>query len=302
MAAAARAAGRALAKAGSARRADAIRAMGEQVLARAAAILAANARDIDAATAAGTAAPMLDRLRLDQARLAGMASALEEVAGLPDPVGEVVKMWRRPNGLQVGRQRIPLGVIAFIYESRPNVTTDAAALCLKAGNAVILRGGSDAFHTNAELARCIEYALAGAGLPAAAVQLVPTTDRAALVSLLRREDDIDLVIPRGGESLIRFVAETSRIPVIKHYKGVCHIFVEQTADVEQALAICHNAKVPRPGVCNAVETVLVDRAIAAPDIRDRAAAAPRRADLRGRRPPARGLSVRARSPAAGREP
>jgi glutamate-5-semialdehyde dehydrogenase len=259
---AARAAGRAVAKAGPARRAIAIRGMAEQVRARKVAILAANARDLEAATAAGTSGAMLDRLKLDPAALEKMALALEEVAGLPDPVGEVVRMWRRPNGLQVGRQRIPLGVIAMIYESRPNVTTDAAALCLKAGNAVILRGGSEAFHSNTELARAIDLALAGAGLPAAAVQLVPTTDRAALVALLKRDQDVDLVIPRGGEGLIRFVAETSRIPVIKHYKGVCHIFVEASADIEAALAICHNAKVPKPSACNSVETILIQRAIA----------------------------------------
>jgi glutamate-5-semialdehyde dehydrogenase len=202
---------------------------------------------------------MQDRLRLDAARVEKMAEALDEVALLPDPVGEVVRMWRRPNGLQVGRQRIPLGVIGFIYESRPNVTTDAAALCLKAGNAVILRGGSEAFQSNTEIMRSIELALAEVGLPPAAVQLVPTTDRAAMVSLLRREEDVDLIIPRGGESLIRFVAETSRIPVIKHYKGVCHIYVEATADLPRAVAICHNAKVQKPSACNAVETILVDR-------------------------------------------
>ncbi len=262
LAKAARAAGRAVAKAGSAVRTAAIRGMAEQVRTRAAVVLAANARDVDAATASGTSGAMLDRLKLDPARLEKMACALDEVAGLPDPVGEVVKMWRRPNGLQVGRQRIPLGVIAMIFEARPNVTTDAAALCLKAGNAVILRGGSEAFQTNTELAKCVDFALAGVGLPSAAVQLLATTDRAALVALLRCEDDVDLVIPRGGEGLIRFVAETSRIPVIKHYKGVCHIFVEASADQAAALEICRNAKVPKPSACNSVETILVQRSIA----------------------------------------
>lgn len=205
---------------------------------------------------------MLDRLMLDDGRLDKLERAINEVAELADPVGQVVKEWQRPNGLRVARRRIPLGVIAIIYESRPNVTTDAAALCLRAGNAVILRGGSEAFRSNQALARCIGEGLAAAGLPPEAVQLVPTTDREAMTELLKRDEEIDLVIPRGGEALIRFVAERSRIPVIKHYKGNCHIFVERTADQSIGLEICYNAKVQRPGVCNAVETILVDQAIA----------------------------------------
>src|SRR5207245_5263951 len=184
-----------------------------------------------------------------------------QIAALPDPVGQVVKEWTRPNGLKVARKRIPLGVICIIYESRPNVTSDAAALCLRAGNAVILRGGSEAFRSNRALARAVEDGLDAAGLPRDAVQLLPTTDRDAMTALLQRDEEIDLVIPRGGEALIRFVAERSRIPVIKHYRGNCHVFVERTAKPSAGLEICYNSKVQRPGVCNAAETILVDAAI-----------------------------------------
>ena len=229
---------------------------------RAGRILGANRADVDGATRAGLAAPMIERLRLDDKRLAAMAASVEEVAALPDPLGKIVKSGRRPNGLLVEKRRIPLGVILMVYESRPNVTTDAFALCLRAGNAVILRGGSEAFHTNQVLGEVIADGLEGAGLPAAAARLVPTTDRLALAELLKLDDQIDLVIPRGGEGLIRFVAETSRIPVIKHYKGVCHVYVDAAADLDMALAICENAKVQRPSVCNACETILVNAAVA----------------------------------------
>ncbi len=205
---------------------------------------------------------MIDRLKLTDAVIEGMAQGLREIAALPDPVGEVVKMWRRPNGLLVGKMRIPLGVIGVIYESRPNVTADAAALCLKAGNAVILRGGSEAINSNLAIARVLQGAMEEAGVPAEAVQVIPFTDRQAVEEMLRLEEYIDVIIPRGGEGLIRFVTERSRIPVIKHYKGVCHIFVDRTADLEMALEICFNAKVQRPGVCNAMETLLVDEGIA----------------------------------------
>ena len=193
-----------------------------------------------------------------------MIQGLNEVIHLPDPVGEVTSMWRRPNGLLVGRQRIPLGVIGFIYESRPNVTVDAAALCLKSGNAVILKGGKEAIHSNLVLSSLMAQALASAGVPPAAVQVIPTTEREAVVELLKLDELIDIVIPRGGEGLIRFVAENSRIPVLKHYKGVCHILVDADADLEMAETICFNAKVQRPGVCNAMETLLIHESVGRP--------------------------------------
>jgi glutamate-5-semialdehyde dehydrogenase len=259
---AARAAGRQLAKAGAERRTVALNAMADAIGRRQEEVLAANAEDVEAAKINGLSPAMLDRLRLDEHRLQGVAQAVRAVAQLADPVGQVVREWTRPNGLRIGRRRIPLGVIAIIYESRPNVTTDAAALCVRAGNAVVLRGGSEAFRSNQALGRCISDGLAAAGLPREVVQLIPTTDREAMTELLTRDEEIDLVIPRGGEALIRFVAERSRIPVIKHYKGNCHIFVEKTASERLGLEICYNAKVQRPGVCNAVETILVDQAIA----------------------------------------
>ncbi len=231
-------------------------------------ILEANRLDLEAARKNGLAPAMVDRLRLDEPRLAKMAAAIDEVAGLPDPVGAIGELRRRPNGLQVGRMRIPLGVILMVYESRPNVTTDAFALCMKAGNAIILRGGSEAIHSNGALGEVIAAGLEAAGLPASAAQVVPVTDRAVVEALLQREDEIDLCIPRGGEGLIRYVAERSRIPVIKHYKGVCHVFVDAAADLAMALAICENAKVQRPGVCNACETILVHESVAARAIPD----------------------------------
>lgn len=259
---AARQAARQVAKAGAARRTAALEAIADAISRNQADVLAANAEDVRHAEEAGLAPPMVDRLRLDGARLGAVAAAVREVARLADPVGAVVREWTRPNGLVIQRRRIPLGVILMIYESRPNVTADAAALCLRAGNAVILRGGSEAFRSNQALARAIAEGLRASGLPEAAVQLVPTTDREAMTALLKRDEEIDLVIPRGGEKLIRFVAEHSRIPVIKHYRGNCHVFVERSADEKVGLEICYNAKVQRPGVCNAVETILVDAPIA----------------------------------------
>jgi len=222
----------------------------------------ANAIDVTAARKAGLSPAMIDRLTLSENTLRGMANSLKEVALLPDPVGEVSKMWKRPNGLWVGKMRIPLGVIGIIYESRPNVTSDAAGLCLKAGNAVILRGGSEAIHSNLAIGEILQRVGNQHGIPAGAIQIIPTTSRRAVEEMLQLEEYIDVIIPRGGEDLIRFVVSHSKIPVIKHYKGVCHVFVDATADLEMAQAISYNAKVQRPGVCNAMETLLVHRDIA----------------------------------------
>jgi len=220
-----------------------------------------NNKDV-AAAEAELGAAKIDRLRITDRVLEDMATGLEEVAQLSDPVGTIGKMWTRPNGMKVGKMRIPLGVIGIIYESRPNVTVDAAGLCLKAGNAVILRGGSEAINSNSCLASILQEALRKGGLPGEAVQVVSTTDRQAVTELLKQEEYIDLIIPRGGESLIRFVVENAHMPVLKHYKGVCHIFVDASADVTMAETICINAKVQRPGVCNAMETLLVHEAVA----------------------------------------
>jgi len=258
----ARQAARTLAKSDAAGRLRALERVAASLRARADEILTENAADLALARAAGIGGAMLDRLTLDRKRLESMAVAVEEVAALPEVVGRVDARWQRPNGLEVARVRIPLGVIAMVYESRPNVTTDAAALCLKTANAVILRGGSEAFRSNQALGRAVAAAVEESGLPPRAVQVLPTTERAALYELLACERDIDLVIPRGGEGLIRAVLEHSRIPVIKHDKGVCHVFVHAAADPDRALAICENAKAQRPSVCNAAETILVDRAIA----------------------------------------
>ncbi len=226
------------------------------------AIQAENRRDLEAAQAQNYPAAFIDRLTLSDQVIASMIKGLKEVAALPDPVGAVTGMWLRPNGLKVGRQRIPLGVIGFIYESRPNVTVDAAALCLKSGNAVILKGGKESIHSNLALAELMQEALEEAGAPLAAVQVIPSIAREATLELLKQDELVDLIIPRGGEGLIRFVAEHSRIPVLKHYKGVCHIFVDADADLEMADTVCFNAKVQRPGVCNAMETLLVHEQIA----------------------------------------
>jgi glutamate-5-semialdehyde dehydrogenase len=221
-----------------------------------------NQKDLDLAREKGLSPAMIDRLTLSDKTIESMSEGLMEVVALPDPVGEVTRMWKRPNGLMVGRMRIPLGVIGFIYESRPNVTVDAAGLCLKSGNAVILKGGSEAIHSNLSLADILRDALKETGLPQKAIQVVPTTEREAVGVLLSLEDDVDIIIPRGGESLIRFVTEQSRIPVLKHYKGVCHIYVDEFADLKTASEVCFNAKVQRPGVCNAMETMLVHERIA----------------------------------------
>lgn len=223
-----------------------------------------NARDVIEAEKSGLSTAMIDRLTITDATIQSMMGGLREVAALEDPVGASIRSFRRPNGLEVSRVRIPLGVIGIIYESRPNVTIDAAALCLKSGNAVILRGGSEAHHSNQVLAALIARALLETGLPGESAQVIPVIDRSAVTTLLQQEEWIDLIIPRGGESLIRFVVENSKIPVLKHYKGVCHVYVDKGADFDMAENICFNAKVQRPGVCNAMETLLVHEN-AAPD-------------------------------------
>jgi glutamate-5-semialdehyde dehydrogenase len=239
-----------------------LRAMADALDADAPAILAANAGDLRAAEAKGIAGAMLDRLKLDPARLAAIANAVREVAMLPDPVGMVTRRETRPNGLSIERVRVPLGVIAMIYEARPNVTADAAALCLKAGNGVILRGGSEAIRSNSAIAASLRRALLAHGIPAAALTLVEDMRREAMVELLQLHDIVDLAIPRGGEGLIRFVAEHARVPVIKHYKGVCHLYVDAAADLDLALDLLLDGKVSRPGVCNALETLLVHADVA----------------------------------------
>jgi glutamate-5-semialdehyde dehydrogenase len=221
-----------------------------------------NQKDLMAGRKSHLSSALIDRLRLTPSVIHGMAEGLREVARLPDPVGEVIKMWKRPNGLMVGRMRIPLGVIGIIYESRPNVTADAAGLCLKSGNSVILRGGSEAFHSNQAIGQILRKILVHIGLPQEAIQIFPHTEREAIREMLQLEGEIDLILPRGGEELIRFVATHSKIPVVKHYKGVCHIFVDETADLEMATRVCLDAKVQRPGVCNAMETLLVHEKVA----------------------------------------
>jgi glutamate-5-semialdehyde dehydrogenase len=259
----ARAAARRLAAADAAGRTAALRAMADALRRGADAILRENAADLAAARQAGLAAALVDRLTLAPERIAKMAGSVEEVAALRDPVGEIIEGYVRPNGLEIQRVRVPIGVILVIYESRPNVTSDVAALCLRSGNAAILRGGKEAIRSNLAIHRALLEALGAAGLPSDAVQMIDTPDRALASALLRQQDTIDLVIPRGGEALIRAVAEESRIPVIKHYKGVCHVYVDDLADLDMAEAICFNAKVQRPGVCNAMETMLVHEGVAA---------------------------------------
>jgi glutamate-5-semialdehyde dehydrogenase len=237
--------------------------MADAIIANSATLIVENSKDLASGREKGLSPAMLDRLMLDEKRISSIADALREVAALPDPVGEVTRMQKRPNNLMVGKMRIPLGVIGIVYESRPNVTADAAALCLKSGNAVILRGGSEAIHSNRAIAAVLQKVLQELSIPTAALSLIPFTERVGVLEMLKQEDSIDLIIPRGGESLIRFVVENSRIPVIKHYKGVCHAFVDKDADIDKALSIIINGKTQRPGVCNALETVLIHRDIAA---------------------------------------
>lgn len=251
-----------VARLGSAVKNKALLKMADEIEAKAAFLKDANRLDVDSAVKKGLTKAMIDRLTLTDKVISGMAGGLREVAALPDPVGEVTKMWKRPNGLLVGKMRIPIGVIGIIYESRPNVTADAAGLCLKSGNAVILRGGSESINSNNAIANVLSAACASTGVPEKAIQVVPTAEREAVLEMLKLEEHIDLIIPRGGEGLIRFVVENSKIPVIKHYKGVCHVFVDESADIDMAEKIAFNAKVQRPGVCNAMETLLVHRAVA----------------------------------------
>ena len=259
----ARQAARALATAGTDSKNDCLRNAAVRLRATRPRLLDANRDDVARARDAGLSSALLDRLALTEARVEAMAKGLEEVAALPDPVGETIAQWRRPNGLEIGQVRIPLGVVGVIYESRPNVTADAAALCLKAGNAVVLKGGSEALATNGAIAAVLSEAAAAAGLPAAAIQLIPTADRHAVQVLLKQSQYIDVIVPRGGESLIRAITESSSIPVIQHYAGVCHTYVDAAADLAMAERICFNAKVQRPAVCNAMETMLVHQAVAA---------------------------------------
>ncbi|MFO1428260.1 MAG: glutamate-5-semialdehyde dehydrogenase [Steroidobacteraceae bacterium] len=258
----------ALAAADTATKNRALHAAAAALRARVADIEAANRTDMDAARARGTTAAMLDRLRLDAARIEAMARGLDEIAALPDPVGTVIGEWTRPNGLVIARVRVPLGVVGIIYESRPNVTADAGALCLKSGNPVILRGGSESQHSSAAIHRCLLAGLEAAGLPAACIQLVPTTDRAAVGYMLAGMTDyIDVVVPRGGKSLVKRVQDEARVPVIGHLEGNCHVYVDRDADLRMAIEIVRNAKLRRTGVCGAAETLLVDRAAVATHLR-----------------------------------
>jgi glutamate-5-semialdehyde dehydrogenase len=258
----ARTAARKLATLSTEEKNHALRLMADRLDAQCGFLVEENKKDLDSARNSGTPDAVLDRIALDPGRVQAMAKGLREVAALPDPVREIVKMWRRPNGLQVGKMRIPLGVIGIIYEARPNVTADAAALCLKSGNAVILRGGSEAYFSNQAIGAVLKKACAETRVPQDAVQVVQSKDHALVQELLQLEDYIDLMIPRGGEELIRAVVANSRVPVIKHYKGVCHVYVDSDASLEMAERICMNAKVQRPSVCNAMETLLVHRGVA----------------------------------------
>jgi len=274
----ARAAAYELAKCSSDEKNAVLRAMADSVRAATPRLIAENAKDLEAAREKGLSAAMIDRLRLDEARIAAMAAGIDEVAALPDPVGQVIDSWQRPNGLHIEQVRVPIGTIGIVYESRPNVTADAAVLCFKTGNATILRGGSEAIHSNVAIAD----ALASAGAPAHSIQLIPFTDRESVSAMAKMDQWLDLIIPRGGKGLIETVVSQARMPVIKHYDGICHLFVDRAADVPMALDLVIDAKTQKPGVCNALETLLVHR-----DIADRflpAAAAALRArgvELRG---------------------
>jgi glutamate-5-semialdehyde dehydrogenase len=253
---------RSIAKASSKQKNAALVKMAEALKKRSKELIRENAKDITFAKKKGLSDAMIDRLTLNEKRINEMAQGLAEVAALPDPVGEVLKMWQRPNGMTVGKMRVPIGVIGIIYESRPNVTADATSLCLKAGNAVILRGGSEAIHSNKAIVKILRDVAKKEGIHEGAITFLDTPDREAVMEMLKLEGIVDLIIPRGGEGLIRAVTENSRIPVLKHYKGVCHVFVDSDADLKMAEDICFNAKVQRPGTCNAMETMLVDRKIA----------------------------------------
>jgi len=259
----ARSASRAMARAATRAKNAALLAMAEAIERDQARLIAENAKDLEAGRAAGLDAALLDRLELNPARIEGMAEGLRQVAALADPVGEISELNYRPSGIQVGKMRVPLGVIGIIYESRPNVTADAAALCLKSGNAAILRGGSEALHSNQAIAACIREGLERAGLPADAVQVIETTDRAAVGALITMPEYVDVIVPRGGKGLIERIAREARVPVIKHLDGICHVYIDDRADRDKALKIALNAKTHRYGVCNAMETLLVAEGVAA---------------------------------------
>jgi glutamate-5-semialdehyde dehydrogenase len=261
--AAARNAARALARADTDAKDRALRAVAAAIRRDEAALLAANAKDVAAARAADQDSAFVDRLTLTPKTIAAMAEGLEQIAALPDPVGEITDLKFRPTGIQVGRMRVPLGVVGIVYESRPNVTADAAGLCLKSGNATILRGGSEAIHSNQAIAACVRDGLRAAGLPEAAVQVIAITDRAAVGLLLADEKHVDVIVPRGGKSLIERVTREAKVPVIKHLDGVCHVFIDASADLERAIRIADNAKTQRYSPCNTMETLLVHAAIAA---------------------------------------
>ncbi len=257
----ARRAAEALAGAATEAKNAALGAMAAAIHARTGEILDANAKDVENAGKAGRTDAFIDRLALDGDRVEAIAAGLEAIAGLPDPVGSVMAEWERPNGLRISRVRVPIGVIGIIYESRPNVTADAGALCMKSGNAAILRGGSDSFHSSGILVDCLRKGLEEAGLPADAIQMVPTTDRAAVGEMLRGLDgNIDLIVPRGGKSLVARVQEEARVPVFAHLEGICHTYIDRDADPEKAVSVTLNAKMRRPGICGATETALVDAA------------------------------------------
>jgi glutamate-5-semialdehyde dehydrogenase len=258
----ARQASRALARAGTETKNQALNAMAEKIRSSAEILKQENERDLVAGRDKGLDAALLDRLTLTDARIEAMAEGLEQIAALPDPVGEISDMTYRPSGIQLGRMRVPLGVVGIIYESRPNVTADAAGLCLKSGNATILRGGSEAIHSNQAIAACIRYGLEQAGLPETAVQVVQTTDRAAVGQLITMPDYVDVIVPRGGKGLIERISSEARVPVIKHLDGICHVYIDGEADLGMAEEIAFNAKCHRYGVCNAMETLLVDAAVA----------------------------------------
>jgi glutamate-5-semialdehyde dehydrogenase len=258
----AREASRAIARADTNQKNRALLAIAAAIRRDAAILLAANARDMEHARASGLDAALLDRLQIDEKGVAGMAEGLEQIAALPDPVGEITDLKYRPSGIQVGKMRVPLGVIGIIYEARPNVTADAAGLCLKSGNAAILRGGSEALHSNQAVAACVREGLAAAGLPATVVQVIETTDRAAVGELITMKDYVDVIVPRGGKSLIERITGEARVPVIKHLHGNCHVYVDDRADQANAVKIVENAKTQRYGTCNTAESLLVARGVA----------------------------------------
>ncbi len=268
----ARAAARVLARLDSGTKNAGLLAMADEVMAASAEILAANARDVEQGTANGLSKPMLERLTLDEKKLAAMAQGIREVAALADPVGEPIREWTRPNGLRITKIRVPIGVVGIIYESRPNVTSDAAVLCTKTGNATILRGGSESIQSNVAIAAALSRGGAKAGLPADAILLIPVTDREAVRHMCEMDQYLDCIVPRGGKGLIEAVVSHARMPVIKHYDGICIMYVDKDADLAMAESIVMNAKCQRPGVCNAIETVLVHREVAADFLRTTGAA------------------------------